>query len=86
MMTAFFYVADNGLLYAKYREGEMSKEQFWKKVRSSSIQTLGGVAGGAGGSTIGFAIGTGIYPGIGSIVGALLGGFVGGVLGGKLSL
>jgi hypothetical protein len=36
-MLAFFYLADTGILYRKYHQGKISKEEFVKTLKLNSL-------------------------------------------------
>ena len=80
------FTAKIGLNYRKLKKNEISKSEFWKRMRVNSVSTVGGLAVGTGGAAAGFFLGTLIIPGVGSIVGAVVGGLVGGIAGEKLSM
>ena len=81
IMIGFFYIADSGLLYRKYKKGKITKSQFLKSLKLESIQTLSGTVLAGAGSALGFTIGTIILSGVGSAIGAVVFGFVAGYYG-----
>lgn len=83
--VAFIYTAQTGLNYRRLKKGDISKKEFWRRVKLNSITTVSSIAGGSGGAAAGFALGTALFPGIGSMVGAVVGGIAGGIAGEKLS-
>ncbi|CDW71096.1 UNKNOWN [Stylonychia lemnae] len=83
--VAFVYTAQTGLNYRRYKKGNITKKEFWSRVKINSVTTVSSVAVGSGGAAAGFAIGTAMFPGIGSIIGSVMGGIIGGFAGEKLS-
>lgn len=83
--VAFVYTAQTGLNYRKYKKGEISKKELWRRMKLGSVTTISSMAGGSSGAAAGFAVGTAVFPGVGSIVGAIVGGIAGGIAGEKLS-
>eukprot|EP00347_Sterkiella_histriomuscorum_P023181 403335641 len=83
--VAFVYTAQTGLNFRRYKKGNITKKEFWRRMKLNSVTTVSSVAGGSGGAAAGFAIGTAMFPGVGSIVGAVVGGIAGGFAGEKLS-
>lgn len=71
--------------YRRYKKGDITKKEFWRRIKLNSVTTVSSLAAGSGGAAAGFAIGTAMFPGIGSIVGAVVGGIAGGFAGEKLS-
>ena len=80
------YVAETGINYRRMKRGEITKEEFKKRVKQGAVGTVGGLACASAGAALGFVIGSALFPVVGSIVGVLLGGVLGGVAGKKLSL
>lgn len=83
--VAFIYTAQTGLNYRKLKKGQISKKEFWHRVKINSVTTVSSLAVGSGGAAAGFAIGTAMMPGVGSVIGAVVGGIAGGFAGEKLS-
>ena len=82
-MVAFFYLADSGLMYRKYRQGKIDKSKFYRSLRAGSIAAVSGAVIGVAGTTLGFSLGTIVLPGPGSAIGAVTGGLLGGYFGSK---
>ena len=80
------YVAETGINYRRMKRGEISKDEFKKRVKQGAVGTVGGLAAASAGAALGFVIGSALFPVVGSIVGVLLGGVIGGVTGKKISV
>lgn len=80
------YVAETGINYRRMKRGEITKEEFKKRVKQGAVGTVGGLACASAGAALGFVIGSALFPVVGSIVGVLLGGVLGGIAGKKLSV
>jgi len=76
MIIGFFYLAENCLNYRKYKQGQITRRQFIKSVKYSTVSSLGSGLFGAAGTAAGFAMGTMVAPGVGSAVGAVTGGII----------
>lgn len=80
------YLAETGINYRRYRRGDISKDEFKKRMKQGAVGTVGGLACGSAGALLGFLIGSAIFPVVGSIAGILAGGVVGGLAGKRLSI
>ena len=80
------YVAETGINYRRMKRGEITKEEFKKRVKQGAVGTVGGLACASAGAALGFVIGSALFPVVGSVVGVLLGGVLGGIAGKKLSV
>lgn len=80
------YIAETSINYRRMKRGEITKDEFKKRVRQGAVGTVGGLACASAGAALGFLIGSACFPVIGSVVGVLIGGVAGGLAGKSLSV
>ena len=80
------YIAETGINYRRYKRGDITKDEFKKRVKQGAVGTVGGLACASAGAAIGFLIGSALFPVVGSVAGVLIGGVVGGLAGKRLSI
>eukprot|EP00349_Pseudokeronopsis_sp_Brazil_P012232 CAMPEP_0202980126 /NCGR_PEP_ID=MMETSP1396-20130829/86112_1 /ASSEMBLY_ACC=CAM_ASM_000872 /TAXON_ID= /ORGANISM="Pseudokeronopsis sp., Strain Brazil" /LENGTH=186 /DNA_ID=CAMNT_0049719909 /DNA_START=16 /DNA_END=576 /DNA_ORIENTATION=+ len=83
--AGLFYTAQTGLNYRRLKKGDITKKEFWRRMKLNSVVAVSSLAVGTGGAAAGFAIGSMILPGLGSIIGAVIGGVAGGIAGERIS-